>query len=53
MCQKKKKVVCPEEEKGQVIKEVFILFLIFDYLPFQDLIRLSQISRGIYWLSGS
>lgn len=50
-----KKSVKPkfEDSQAMVIKEVYVLFMIFDYLPFPDLIRSSQISRGLYWLSGN
>ncbi len=27
--------------------------MIFDYLPLPDLLRQSQLSRGLYWLSGN
>lgn len=42
-----------EDSQSLVIKEVYVLFMIFDYLPFPDLIRSSQVSRGLYWLSGN
>jgi hypothetical protein len=45
--------VYPEHQESRVFKDVFILFMVLDYLPFQDLIRVSQLSRGVYWLSGS
>ena len=50
---KKKPIVYPEHQESRVFKDVFILFMVLDYLPFPDLIRVSQLSRGVYWLSGS
>ena len=50
---KSKKRVRNQSDNQAVIKEVYILFLILDYMPFPDLIRLSQLSRGLYWLTGN
>lgn len=52
MCLKRK--VRPENSaKGMAIKEVYILFLIFDFCSLPELTRASQVSRGVYWLSGN
>jgi hypothetical protein len=40
-CYGKKKQVKPISSDQTVIKEVFILFVIFDFMPFPELIRLS------------
>ena len=52
-CTGKKQVKHLNSKQTIVIKEVFILFMIFDYLPFTDLVRISRVSRGLYWLSGN
>ena len=49
----KRKVKPDNTYKGMAIKEVYILFLIFDFFPLNDLTRASQISRGLYWLTGN
>ena len=49
---KKATKIHPELSRALSIKEVFNLFLIIDYLPMRDLIRLGRASRGFYWLSG-
>jgi hypothetical protein len=48
-----KKVKPENSNKSFSVKEVYILFLIFDYLSLKELTRASQISRGLYWLSGN
>lgn len=32
---------------------MFILFLIIDFLPLNQLNRITKVSRGIYWLAGN
>jgi hypothetical protein len=43
--------VAPDTRKQ--LKEVFIWFIILDYLPLVTLTRIGRVSRGIYWLSGN
>jgi hypothetical protein len=43
--------VTPDNRKQ--LKEVFIWFLILDYLPLVTLTQIGHTSRGIYWLSGN